>query len=285
MKLSGMSTFGQRLFLGTATMIVVLLSIWFSSVPYLRLVFVALTSLLISSAVWEYCQLALHKEHKPLTGICLSGSILYPFAVFFAIQTNNAYPFPQVVLLILLASTFLYYFFRGISPLVNSALTIFPVCYLILPLTCILSINYFFPEGTQEGNGRLWLLYTIVTTKMSDVGGYFFGKQFGRTPLSPIISPKKTWEGTIGGIFCAALSSYFFSSLLGISPILAIILGVWLAILAQFGDLAESLLKRDSGVKDSSHIPGLGGTLDVVDSLIFTLPFIYLFLLFFYGGN
>lgn len=285
MKLSGMSTFSQRLLLGTATMIVVLLSIWFSSIPYFRLVFVALTALLICSAVWEYCQLALHKEYKPLTGASLAASLLYPFAVFLSISTHHAYPFPQLTLLLILAGVFLYYFFQGTNPLVNTALTLFPVGYLVLPLTCILSINYFFPEGSHEGNGRLWLLYTIVTTKMSDVGGYFFGKQFGRIPLSPVISPKKTWEGTLGGVFCAALASYLFSSFMGISLVLSLFLGVWLAILAQFGDLAESLLKRDSGVKDSSHIPGLGGTLDVVDSLVFTLPFIYLFLLFFYGGN
>lgn len=287
MKLSRMSALTQRLLVGTGSIISVLICVFFSTSPYFRPFFPILTAAFISTAVWEYCQMAYHKGHAPLSGLCITGTVLYVLSVFFALQTPYAKSFPQISLFLILATVFLYYFFKGRDPLVNTALTLFPIGYLAIPLSCIISINYFpFSDATTWGHdGRLWLLYAAATTKMFDIGGYFFGKQMGRHLLSPMISPKKTWEGAIGGLSFALITSVLFTNLIEMSIPTALLLGVAIAILAQFGDLAESILKRDTGVKDSSHMPGLGGSLDMVDSLVFTLPFVYLFLVLTHGAN
>lgn len=287
MKLSRMNAVAQRLLVGTGTIIAVFISVFLSTSPYFRPFFPILTAAFISTAVWEYCQMAYHKGYSPLSGLSIIGTVLYVFGIFFSTQTPFAHAFPQIALFITLTGTFLYYFFKGRNPLVNTAITLFPIAYLAIPLSCIISINYFhFTEGSPVvQDGRLWLFYAAATTKMSDIGGYFFGKQIGRRLLSPMISPNKTWEGAIGGLCCAVLTSYLFTYVVELGVATSIILGVIIALLAQFGDLAESLLKRDTGFKDSSHIPGLGGSLDMVDSLVFTLPFVYLFLVLTYGAN
>lgn len=287
MNISRMSALTQRLLVGAGTVITVLFCIYFSTTPYIQALFPIITTAFISTAVWEYCQMAHHKGNAPLSNLSIIGTVLFIVSVFFSTQTSYANALPQIVLLLSLAATFFYYFFKGKDPLNNIALTLFPIGYLAMPLSCILMINYFeFSEPDFWGHdGRVWLLYAIATTKMTDIGGYFFGKLFGSRLLSPIISPKKTWEGAIGGLICAVITSVAFTKLIDLSVVAAIILGVCIAILAQFGDLAESILKRDTGVKDSSHIPGLGGTLDIVDSLVFTLPFVYLFLVIVHGGN
>jgi phosphatidate cytidylyltransferase len=124
-------------------------------------------------------------------------------------------------------------------------------------------------------------------TFITNASAYFFGKSLGKNKLAPYISPKKTWEGAIGGFCIALIASMGFHVLANLpnNPIPislsfweSIFLGGILSFLAQLGDLAESLLKRDVGVKDSSHIPGVGGILDIVDSLVFTSPALYLYL-------
>ena len=165
----------------------------------------------------------------------------------------------------------------------NLAITLFGIIYLTLPISCALRINYFFPEQAAQ-DGRLWLAYVLLVTKMTDIGAYFCGKTLGKNKLAPSISPKKTIEGALGGLGAALITSLIFTllaSTLTIFPmsfLQSIWIGIAMSVLAQLGDLSESLLKRDAGVKDSSHLPGLGGMLDIVDSLIFTLPLMYLLL-------
>ncbi len=223
--------------------------------------------------------MAFHKGYAPLNGLSIINTVIYVFAVFLATQTPQAHAFPNIALMLILGSFFLYYFYKGSDPFINTALSVFPLAYLVIPLSCIIRINYFeFPAGSVQ-DGRFWLLYAIMTTKMSDIGGYFFGKQWGRHLMSPMISPNKTWEGAVGGLACALFSSFLFTYLIDMNWQTSVLLGVIIAVLAQFGDLAESLLKRDAGIKDSNQMPGLGGSLDIVDSLVFTLPFVYIFLL------
>jgi len=279
MTVERMSPLMERLLVGSGSFLLVLISIFFSTSQYFHPIFVVLTGALIGTAVWEYCQMAFHKGYAPLTGLSVISTVVYVFAVFLSTKYSIAHSLPEIVLIVTMAAIFIYYFSTGREPLVNTALSLFPIAYLALPLSCIIRINYFdFPAHLSQ-DGRLWLLYAVMVTKMTDVGGYFVGKKWGHTLLSPMISPNKTREGAFGGLVCAILTSYVFSYLIGFSWITAVILGVIISVLAQFGDLAESLLKRDTGVKDSSHLPGLGGSLDIVDSLVFTLPFVYIFLL------
>lgn len=119
--------------------------------------------------------------------------------------------------------------------------------------------------------------FVILVTKLGDVGAYLIGSSVGKRPLIPRISPNKTVEGFVGGLAASWLAALAARPLLGDVPLWqAAVPGVVLGLLAQAGDLAESLLKRDCQVKDSGAVlPGLGGTLDVLDSLLFTLPVYY----------
>ncbi len=132
-----------------------------------------------------------------------------------------------------------------------------------------------------------------MTVKMSDAGAYFTGRAIGRKPLDPIISPKKTIEGAVGGFVVAAImASVFFlylkSNVFGCDPAETARLPVWgpavagilIAFFGLIGDLLESVIKRSCGVKDSSRLlPGLGGVWDVTDSMFFAAPIGYLALL------
>lgn len=280
MKLSQLSGFNQRLLMGTGSILIVVLSIFFSKAPFFLPLFALLTAAFVATTVWEYCQMALHKGYAPLATLSITSAVIYTLSLFLSTQLPSAHILPQLTLLAILAASFFYFFYKGRDPILNVSLSLFPIAYLAIPLGCILTINYFPFLATEPQDGRYWLFYALATTKMSDIGGYFCGKQFGKHLLSPMISPKKTWEGAIGGLILAVLTSYLFSFLLEISSLTAVILGVVIAILAQFGDLAESLLKRDAEFKDSNDLPGLGGSMDIADSLVFTLPLVYLYLLF-----
>ena len=128
--------------------------------------------------------------------------------------------------------------------------------------------------------GKL-LGFLILVTKSSDIGAYFWGRKFGRIPLIKRISPKKTWEGAVGGLFTSLVIGLIFSVFITSMNFLEkFFLIIVLAFVAQLGDLFESLIKRDCRVKDSGKLlPGMGGILDVIDSLIFTAPTFYLYMM------
>jgi phosphatidate cytidylyltransferase len=132
--------------------------------------------------------------------------------------------------------------------------------------------------------GRYYVLYFILVTKFSDVGAYVTGSLIGRHKMIPRISPGKTWEGFGGAILFSTGASLLFASFLGhrlagMNLMHAAILGVLLSVAAVIGDLIESLLKREAGVKDSGRLlPGIGGILDLLDSLLFNAPLMYLYL-------
>lgn len=126
--------------------------------------------------------------------------------------------------------------------------------------------------------GFAWIVFALATTWLGDTFAYFVGRSMGRTPLAPQISPKKTWEGSIGGLIGAALTGigcvYLFG--LPINPLIGALLGGIAGIIGPLGDLAESQIKRQIGVKDvGSLLPGHGGILDRVDSILFMVPIIY----------
>jgi len=126
-----------------------------------------------------------------------------------------------------------------------------------------------------------WLVsFLIIVTKAGDIGSFFVGRKFGKNPLIPRISPHKTREGSIGGlVFSIAFAFLCKGFLKDVAYYHVLILGILLGVVSQVGDLAESLLKRDLGVKDASrNLPGLGGVLDVIDSLIFTAPIFYFYI-------
>ncbi len=138
-------------------------------------------------------------------------------------------------------------------------------------------------------DGRNWVFFVMFVTWVSDTTAFFIGRKFGRRKLVPNISPGKTWEGTIGGICGAILMSILFftptSFQLPLAYWQAILLSVLTSVLGQVGDLIESLLKRNMGVKDSGKLmPGHGGILDRIDSLIFAGIVVYYYALSYSGA-
>ena len=134
--------------------------------------------------------------------------------------------------------------------------------------------------------GSRWILYLLAMTWIVDAGGYFVGKAFGRHSMAPRISPKKTWEGAVGGALVGILASVVAAPWLPgpTSRFEMFWLGLALSVAGQLGDLVESAFKRQAGVKDSGHfLPGHGGMLDKVDSLLFNAPVLYAFLIFYVG--
>ncbi|AET70046.1 CDP-diglyceride synthetase [Desulfosporosinus orientis DSM 765] len=129
----------------------------------------------------------------------------------------------------------------------------------------------------QRPQGIEWTFLTIFLVWATDTGAYLIGRQFGRHLLAPHVSPKKTVEGSIGGlIFSMAVAVVWWRFMGGTSLLTYIILATVIGISGQIGDLFESALKRSAGVKDSGKlIPGHGGILDRFDSLIFALPLVY----------
>lgn len=121
--------------------------------------------------------------------------------------------------------------------------------------------------------GLAWLLTVILITWISDSGAYLFGRALGKHPLVPVVSPKKTVEGLVGGLAAAGLTGAVAVILFGldVSWAVGLLLGIVIGIVGVFGDLAESILKREAHVKDSGTlIPGHGGMLDRIDALLFT---------------
>ncbi len=265
---------------GSISLLVILLS----QMPIFKVVTTACFATAFAVAMHEFYNIAYAKGLQPAAGLGIAAGVLYTCTVTLSTQYIALEFMPEAFLLATLIGFFLYYFFKGQSPFINLATTIFGLIYLAIPLSCMLRITYFFSLSNVQ-DGRWWIFYLIAVTKLTDTAAFVIGRQFGLQKLAPYISPKKTWEGAIGGLVAAV----------GVSALITLVatimhadfsltlwqslwLGAGIGILGQYGDLAESLLKRDGGIKDSSQLPGLGGLLDIVDSLVFTSPLVYFFL-------
>jgi phosphatidate cytidylyltransferase len=188
----------------------------------------------------------------------------------------------------------LFFFFAGESIIIGaSILSLFLIDFekkqkysstinVAVTLLGILYVAWFFSFLTKIRcleDGPDWVCFLILIVKMGDAGAYFIGSNFGKVKLLPHISPNKTVEGAVAGLLVTILMAFVSKIFLPqVSYLQLGLLGVFLGILAQLGDLAESLIKRDVGVKDSGAIPGLGGVLDVTDSILFTAPFLFYYL-------
>ena len=159
------------------------------------------------------------------------------------------------------------------------SVTLFGLMYVPWLLNFIQKINFF-----PRVEGRYYLLYFVLITKFSDTGAYIVGSLIGRHKMIPRISPGKTWEGFAGAIVLSTLASVGFAHvfadhLAGMTVFHGIVLGVVLSGGAVVGDLIESLFKREAGMKDSGRLfPGIGGILDLLDSLLFNAPIMYMYL-------
>jgi phosphatidate cytidylyltransferase len=253
--------------------------------------FYGLISLFGLIALWEFYGMLDHKglPNFKITGmICglvmLGGSFYY----FRKIGPAGSYDFELAVLLFFLMTVFTRQMFarlRDDEPLQTMAYTLFGLLYVLWLFNFMTKIVYLVPRSsTGAVTGQFYCLYLIAVTKFSDMGAYLVGSLIGRHQMIPHISPKKTWEGFFGALALSLFASVgLFKLMPGHLSLLtlphAIILGLLLGFAAVVGDLAESIIKRSTGVKDSGNfLPGIGGVLDLVDSLLFTAPLLFFYL-------
>ena len=234
-------------------------AIWFGS-PWLPL----LTALAGALMAWEWGRLC-RRGRLGATGIVLVGVVLATIATATLITPGLSIVFALV------GAGIVFWLARG-RPDLDPEWTAFGALWVALPCICLLWLARGGP------NGRATLLWILAIVWATDIGAYAIGRTLGGPRLAPRWSPRKTWAGLAGGAVCAGLAGWATAAWLGISPALPLVLlSAGLAIVEQFGDLAESLAKRRFGVKDSSSlIPGHGGLLDRLDGLLAVIPVVAL---------
>jgi phosphatidate cytidylyltransferase len=246
--------------------------------------------------LWEYYTMLDHKRLPNFKIIGMICGVVMSVGGFYSILRRgpaHAQDFEVAVLLGCMLVVFARQMFqrtRDLSPLETMAYTVFGLFYVPWLFLFVTKIVYLLPrDAAGHVTGHLYVLWLLVVTKFSDMGAYLTGSVIGKHPLVPHISPKKTWEGFFGAL---AFSTGGACGLLALMPGKlsylkqsdAIILGLGLGFAAVIGDLAESIVKRSADVKDSgSLLPGIGGALDLIDSILFTAPLLYFYLRFVVG--
>lgn len=241
----------------------------------------ALLLLFIIIASKEYADILKNKGFLPFFKVILIVSVSMVLAS--ACGYDNLIP---LILIVGTISSFLAVLFRGRQPYIaNVATTI--LGFLIAWMPChVCLIRQMGPEVSLFGitfrQGLYFLLFIFFVILLTDIAAYFFGVRFGKHKLSPVISPKKSVEGAVAGGLCAVITGLIIGKLIGISLYHSFVLSVIITVMAQLGDLSESLIKRDAGVKDSGHsLPGHGGFLDRADSYLFSVPIAYYYIKYF----
>ena len=221
-------------------------------------------------AAWELFGLLARTDHAPLTYyglivvalLVLEGGLIPP----------SLLRLQALLVLSVLVGLALALFRQTPRPANDWTLTIGGALYLGITMRFVALVR-----GLPDGLG--WIAATALVTWITDSGAYFIGRRFGKHKLWPRVSPKKSWEGLIGGMVVGTLSAIFLVPLLvpGLTWVNGLVLGLVIGVVALFGDLSESLFKRQVGAKDSSNlIPGHGGFLDRIDSFLFVGPCVYL---------
>jgi phosphatidate cytidylyltransferase len=194
--------------------------------------------------------------------------------------------FPAVLTLLLVLSFCVEIIRHKRSPLINVGATVFGAIYvgwLIMHLVVLRGIEGTITVGPYTNEAGAWLvMFTFLATWASDTGAYFLGRAFGRTKIAPTLSPNKTVEGSIGGFVGAVMLSIGAGTVIHLPWYHALALGVIFGVVSQLGDLSESAIKREIGIKDFGNVmPGHGGILDRFDSMLFAGPAMYYYVVLF----
>lgn len=268
------------------SLLIVAVLLFFSYRFPVQWIITLLTAGLGAVAMWEFVKLTNVSKKKHYRQLLIGTTIVVIIGFFISTIDSSYSLLPIVLLFIGIIALFLYHFNKIQGCTQSIAQGFFGLFYIAVPLGLILKILYLYSPCKIGHEGRLWLVYLLVVTKITDVGAYFGGRLFGNKKLAASISPGKTVAGALAGFVSAIIFSLLFYSISHLVPNYyltfyeSLWLGATIGILGQAGDLAESLLKRDAQVKDSNRLPGLGGILDMLDSLLFTAPVIYFFLYF-----
>jgi len=283
-----------RLISGSFLVALVLLSVFWEA-PAATVIFVCFGCFCVGAALTEFLGMAAAAGYPGYRPVLVLGGLLYVLAVAGEAKGMVTQGLPMFVLAILIVALFLAAFREPDlrQALMNVIVSLGGFLYLAWTLAFLVRI-YCFEPGTRAG--PFLVLFVILVTKFNDIGGYTVGNLSNRLignnhKMTPRLSPKKSWEGLVGSVVfsvgIACLLLHWFGDRMQphdqplITMPIAVCIGVAAAILGVWGDLAESVIKRGAGVKDSgTMVPGVGGLLDVLDSLVFVAPLFYWYIAF-----
>lgn len=276
-----MNNFWKRTITGLSMVFLILAALYLD-----RFFFAAIFLVVVILGLLEFYTITVTEECKPqkLTGTIL-GIIIYltVTGLFLFLEQHILIIGISLVLMlpILLIPVIVELFRKKDKALINAAVTIFGLIYIALPISLLNMMNDPI-GGTVFHHFPAYLTAYFLITWIYDTGAYLVGKSFGRHKFFERISPKKTWEGTIGGVVIAiAAATGFFFITEGIQLIHLLILTLLVILFGTFGDLSESLFKRSLNLKDSGNIlPGHGGILDRFDTIFISAPFVFLYFIF-----
>ena len=269
---------------------VVIGTIWF--LPGQATLFLAMIAAVL--AFREYCAIARALGVWVPGGIGGTAVVLVCYAMWLGdrwVHTIDADVFKPNLVGLVLMSAFLVVGAVSVARgrpgpgvLADAAATLFAPIYIGLPLGALAWVraDRIIAYDNTNWDGRAAVLLLLLVIVVSDSAQYYCGRTFGKRPLAPTISPKKTVEGAVGGMVFGTLAMAAGGRYVFASPVwILALLGAAISLLGIVGDLFESLLKRSAGMKDSSNlIPGHGGALDRIDSWLFTAPLYYVFVRF-----
>jgi len=254
--------------------------------PWLKWFFVALAGAAIGLALFEFYVLTKRLQIKPDTGAgFLGATAIFVVSLFFNDLALNLL-LTQLVIIVLTAGVLIAATLRGAAfekMIPSTGATILGVLYVAFLGSHLVSLRIGFPQVTSAH----LLSFFFMVLMGGDAGAYYTGRAIGKNKLAPRISPGKTWEGVFGGIVAAlamaTLAHFWFFKELALKWALA--LAFVMTVVGILGDLTESALKRGAGAKDAANIlPGHGGILDRLDSLLFNAPLIYYFARFYFSS-
>ncbi|MFI5239712.1 MAG: phosphatidate cytidylyltransferase [Gemmatimonadales bacterium] len=238
-----------------------------------------LLSVIAALSAWEFCRIARASGAQPFDAVAIVASAAVPLVVY-GVHLRLLVPTLTQLVIALLAVVAATVFRRGVGrgPMTAAATTVLCVAY-VSTIAYVLDLRYNDYIVSAVG-GTILAMLPILLTWATDVGAYTFGRIFGSHKLMPSVSPGKTVEGAAGGLLLSIVIGWLYVRFLlhplaqlALTSVGTIVFAVSVSVVAQIGDLAESLLKREAGIKDSSTIiPGHGGVLDRFDSLLFALP-------------
>jgi len=254
-----MTQLGKRLISSAFLVSLAIYTIFFAPIWF----FTVIAEIMIVVALNEFYSLAAKKEIVINRFLGLFFGALIPLTTYFELGS--------LVLVLACLALFVQNFRKNLihQALISTSVTLLGLVYVAWFFSKVIDLRL-------THYGAQWVFYIALIVKGGDAGAYFVGKKYGRIKLIEHISPNKSVEGAIGGLATTVILSMLSSMYLpGVPFYHFLVLGVLIGVISQLGDLAESLIKRDAGVKDSGNLPGLGGLLDVMDSLLLTVPFVY----------